>query len=191
LTLTAHAEELLSIATEHEMPLFQAGAGFFFGFTEAASGQTEQGIMRMHKAFGLGVVPLMFVSLAEAQRKSGRPELGLSAVKEGLVLAEQTGQLFGQSELYRVKAELELLHRTTSGETEAERGFRTAIEVARDQNAKWWELRATNSLARLLMRQGKTEEARTMLAEIYNWFTEGFEFPDLKDAKALLDELGA
>jgi len=68
--------------------------------------------------------------------------------------------------------------------------LRTAIDLARLQNARFFELRATTSLARLLKRQGKTDEARKMLSEIYNWFTEGFEFADLKDAKDLLEELG-
>ena len=71
----------------------------------------------------------------------------------------------------------------------AEACFRKAIEIAHGQSAKWWELRSTNSLARLLAKQGKREEAREMLADVYNWFTEGFETADLKDAKALLDEL--
>jgi predicted ATPase len=72
---------------------------------------------------------------------------------------------------------------------EAERYFRHAIEIARRQSAKSWELRATMSLARLLAGQGRRDEARAMLAEIYGWFTEGFDTADLKDAKALLDEL--
>ncbi len=74
-------------------------------------------------------------------------------------------------------------------EAEAERCFRTAIDIARRQKARFFELRATTSLARLLKRQGKPAQARAMLAEIYGWFTEGFEFADLKDAKALLEEL--
>ena len=72
---------------------------------------------------------------------------------------------------------------------EAERCLRTAIEIAREQSAKSWELRATRSLARLLDKQCRRDEARSMLAEIYGWFTEGFDTADLKDAKALLDEL--
>ena len=72
---------------------------------------------------------------------------------------------------------------------EAERCLRTAIEIAREQSAKSWELRTTMSLARLLGRQGRRDEARAMLADIYGWFTEGFDTADLKDAKALLDEL--
>ena len=72
---------------------------------------------------------------------------------------------------------------------EAERAFRTAIEIADQQDARSWELRATASLARLLAKQDRRDEARTMLAEIYNWFTEGFDTADLKDARALLEEL--
>jgi len=74
---------------------------------------------------------------------------------------------------------------------EAETSFRKAIEIARSQSAKWWELRATTSLARLLLDTIRQDEAHAMLAEIYNWFTEGFDTADLKDAKALLDELSA
>jgi predicted ATPase len=74
---------------------------------------------------------------------------------------------------------------------EATRCFRDAIELARRQSARSWELRASTSLARLLAKQGKRDEARAMLAEIYGWFTEGFDTADLKDAKALLDQLSA
>ena len=80
--------------------------------------------------------------------------------------------------------------RDSSATAEAEKCFRKAIEIARGQSAKWWKLRATTSLAQLLSKQGRRDEARAMLAEIYNWFTEGFDTADLKDAKALLDELG-
>jgi len=73
---------------------------------------------------------------------------------------------------------------------EAEKSFRTSIEIARRQSAKSPELQATTSLARLLVKQGRRKEGRAMLAEIYNWFTEGFDTADLKDAKALLEELG-
>jgi predicted ATPase len=74
-------------------------------------------------------------------------------------------------------------------DTEAEASFRHAIEVARDQSAKSWELRATTGLARLWQEQGRLDEAREMLAEVYGWFTEGFDTPDLKEAEALLREL--
>jgi predicted ATPase len=82
--------------------------------------------------------------------------------------------------------------RLNQGLTEpAEADFREAIALARNMSAKAWELRATMSLARLLAKQGRRDEARAMLAEIYGWFTEGFDTADLKDAKSLLDQLGA
>jgi predicted ATPase len=94
-------------------------------------------------------------------------------------------------ELYRLKAELLLLSRGPGPEPDAELAFRHAIEIARRQNTRSWELRASASLARLLSRQGKRNEARQMLAPVYGWFTEGFDTLDLKEAKALLDELAS
>ena len=79
--------------------------------------------------------------------------------------------------------------RDPSGTAEPEACFRRAIEIAKGQSAKWWELRATVSLGRLLRDTGRRDEARAMLTEIYRWFTEGFDTTDLKDAKTLLDEL--
>ena len=93
-------------------------------------------------------------------------------------------------ELHRLRGEV-LLKQNDSNVAEARACFERAIEIARKQSAKSWELRATMSLARLLATQGRREEARAMLAEIYDWFTEGFDTADLKDAKALLDELSA
>ena len=92
--------------------------------------------------------------------------------------------------MHRLNGELSLL-RGAGTESDSEQHFRRAIDVAREQEAKSLELRATTSLARLLAKQGRRDEARAMLAEIYNWFTEGFDTADLKDAKALLDELGS
>jgi predicted ATPase len=92
--------------------------------------------------------------------------------------------------MHRLKGEL-LLRQNGSNVADAQKCFERAIEIAHRQNAKSWELRATMSLARLLASQGHRDEARTILAEIHNWFTEGFDTDDLKDAKALLHELGA
>jgi predicted ATPase len=93
-------------------------------------------------------------------------------------------------ELYRFKARA-LLNSDHLAHAEAEACFRKAIEIAQGQSARWWELRATTSLARLLRDTGRRDEARAMLSEIYNWFTEGFYTVDLKEAKALLEELSA
>ncbi len=128
--------------------------------------------------------------LAEACGRNGLREEGLATVAEGLALAEQTGVRYVEAELHRLKGELLRLNHPDQ-EVEAERCLRTAIDVARRQRARSFELRATTSLAGLLAKQGQRDEARAMLSEIYGWFTEGFEFADLKDAKALLDDLRA
>jgi tetratricopeptide (TPR) repeat protein len=119
-------------------------------------------------------------------RQSGR---ALKVLDEGLGKCENLGVHVVDTELHRLRGEA-ILIRDSSATAEAEQAYRKAIEIARGQSGKWWELRATTSLARLLAKQRKRDEARTMLADIYNWFTEGFDTADLKEAKALLEELG-
>jgi hypothetical protein len=161
----------------------------------AMAGRTEEGIAQMRLGLskwgspGANALPILFASLGEMLAQHGNREEGLAAVADGLARTAQTGARMAEPELYRVKGELMMLER--SDEDEAERCFRTASEIARGQGAMWWELRATVSLARLLKREGRAAEARKELAEIYGQFTEGFEFADLKDAKALLEELGS
>ena len=103
-------------------------------------------------------------------------------------LMDQTGERHWAADLFRLRGELLLLD-TPPAMDGAEASLRQAIEVAHRQSAKWWELRATTSLARLLRDTDRPDAGRVILAEIYNRFTEGFDTPDLKDAKALLDEL--
>jgi predicted ATPase len=100
----------------------------------------------------------------------------------------KTGARYCEAELHRLRGELKLGEKHSNVQT-AQHCYREAVEVAQGQGAKSWELRATTSLARLLAKQGRRDEARAMLAEIYGWFTEGFDTADLKEAKALLDEL--
>ena len=126
--------------------------------------------------------------LASGLGRVGRPQEGLQVVEEGFASVAKTGERLDSPSLHHVKGEL-LLAQNPSDVAEAEQCFRTAIEIARRQSARSEELRATTSLARLLEKQGRRDEARAMLAEIYGWFTEGFDTADLKDAKALLDEL--
>ena len=130
----------------------------------------------------------MFVPLASAYLAVGRASEGIAAADEGLALCQSSGLRMLESELHRLKGELLL---NDGNEEAAAQCFRDAIDLARHQSAKSWELRATTSLARLLTKQGHREEARAILADIYNWFTEGFDTADLKDAKTLLDELSA
>jgi predicted ATPase len=134
--------------------------------------------------------PFFLTLLAEACMETGRLDDGLSALTEALAAADEHENRHHEAEIHRLKGEL-LLRQDDSNAAEAQSCFQRAIEIARNQNAKSFELRAPMSLARLLAKQGRRDEARTMLAEIYNWFTEGFDTADLKDAKALLDELSA
>jgi tetratricopeptide (TPR) repeat protein len=182
------AEELLSIASEHGIFFHITLATFLRGWAFADQGRNQEGIAEM-----LRNIPTFggwHAQLAESFGKNARPEEGLAVVAEALREGERTGERMFQARLYGIQGELTLM-RNPSDEAQAERSFRTAIEIARRQSARFYELRATVSLGRLLKRQDKTEEAREMLRKIYNWFTEGFEFSDLKDAKALLQELGA
>ena len=119
----------------------------------------------------------------------GRAVRALEMADEALAIVTQTGAYIGAPELYRFMARA-LLIRDPSATAE-EACFRKAVEIARGQSAKWWELRATTGLARLLHDTSRPDEARAMLADIYNWFTEGFDTADLKDAKALLNQLSA
>ena len=124
----------------------------------------------------------------EAQGALGEPKAGLEVLKEALAFAETTGERWYEPELYRLKGAL-LLQQSSDHSTEAEACFHHAISIARSQQAKSLELRASTSLARLWQQQGKRQEAHDLLAPVYHWFTEGFDTADLKDAKALLEAL--
>jgi tetratricopeptide (TPR) repeat protein len=128
--------------------------------------------------------------IAEAHGRMANPNRGLAMIAEAIIQIEESSERLFEAHVYRIKGEL-LLVQGASNTAPAEESFRKAIEVALRQGAKFYELRATMSLARLLAKRGHREEAKNMLAEIYNWFTEGFDTVDLKDAKALLDEFAA
>lgn len=140
------------------------------------------------KSVMLGMTAFL-ASLGDVFRLAGRCAEGLAAIAEALTLVEHNGERFYEAEIWRIKGELLLKAATSDAQAEAESCYHKAIEIARRQSAKSWELRAATSLARLWRQQGKTAEAGQMLAQVYGWFTEGFDTADLKDAKALLDEL--
>ena len=131
-------------------------------------------------------LPAYYGRIALASIASGDDSAASDAIAEALRWSNQTEERCWDAELKRTEGILAIRR---SNLDDAEQAFRTAIQIALEQDAKSWELRATMSLARLLAKQDKCEEARGMLAEIYNWFTEGFDTRDLIDAKALLDEL--
>jgi predicted ATPase len=126
--------------------------------------------------------------LAEVYARADRTAEALDAVTKGLAFAESTGERLWEAELHRLGGEVQSMAKC---DEEAERSFEKAIDVARAQRARSFELRATTSLARLWKEQGKKQETRRRLAAIYDWFTEGFDTPDLQDAKALLDDLSS
>jgi predicted ATPase len=192
-TARESTEALASLASERGFLLWSAQAVFLRGEALLAEGQAEEGILELRRGAASvemtgAVAGIWKLSLAEAYAQLGRSEEGLAAIAETLELMQRTGLRVFEAELYRVKGELILLQAPGAVST-AESAFRQAVASARRQGAKSWELRATMSLARLLEAQGKRDDARSMLSEIYGWFTEGFDTPDLKNAKALLDGL--
>jgi predicted ATPase len=139
-------------------------------------------------ASGSRLSPLYVGALAQAYGKTGRIADGLSLLTRVLAGVREASNHMDESWLSNLKGEL-FLNQDPPDVDEAERCFRNAIELAQEMGAKSPELRASISLARLLAKHGQRKEARTMLAEIYGWFTEGFDTPDLKDAKSLLEDL--
>jgi predicted ATPase len=130
-----------------------------------------------------GLVPYFLTLLADAYTTAGQAREALTTVGEALAITAQTHEGYVEAELYRLKGEAQI------DPIQAESSFHQAIEIARRQKAKSFELRAVISLSKLYQRQGKHAVARDTLAEIYGWFSEGFDTPDLKEAGALLESL--
>ena len=191
------ADTVIAMAREHGFPALAAVSTLYRGWALAEQGNEAEGLSEMnrglaaYRASGASLgLPYQLVHLAEVHSRTGQVQEGLNSITEALSLTEKTGDRRWLAELHRLKGVLTL--QSPGGlEHEAEDSFQRAIAIARSQQAKSLELRATTSLARLLRDTGRPDKARSMLAEIYNWFTEGFDTPDLKDAKALLDELSA
>jgi TolB-like protein/predicted ATPase/Tfp pilus assembly protein PilF len=157
--------------------------------TEEAIERAKQAIESLN-AQGVKIPRTIYLaSMGKLFWTTGRRVEGLAAFAEALALVELTGERFYEAEIWRIKGELLLKAAESNAQAEAESCYHHAIEIARQQRAKAWELRATKALARLWQQQGKTAEAHRILAEVYGWFTEGFDTADLKGAKALLDEL--
>ena len=191
------AERLMALSTEHGFIFWLAVANILHGWAMAEQGcnqeaiaQIQEGLAALRAAGAEVERPENLSLLAEACMKTGRLNDGLSALTEALAAADEHENRYYEAETHRLKGEL-LLRQGNANASEAQNCFQRAIDIARKQSAKSWELRATTSLARLLAKQDHRDEARTMLAEIYGRFTEGFDTADLKDAKALFNELGA
>jgi predicted ATPase len=189
--IEAAATLALAICEEHGFPFLRAQLGILVGWARAQLGSPAAGISLIRTGLaalaGLGSrlgITDQLTRLAEAQALDGTLDQALGTIEEALQANPE--ELVFRPNVLTCRGELRLKR----GQPElAEADFREAIAVAQRTSAKSWELRATTSLARLLNNIGRREEARAMLADIYNWFTEGFDTADLKDAKALLDQL--
>jgi len=187
------AEASLSLAQEQGFPLYMALSAILRGWALAHQGQAQEGVEQItqslmtYRAMGAEILrPYWLALLAEAHGTIGEPEVGLTALTEALTLVDTTGERWYEPELHRLKGEL-LLQQNSDNQAEAESCFHHALDIARSQQAKSFELRTATSLARLWQQQGKRQEAHDLLAPVYHWFTEGFDTRDLQDAKALLD----
>jgi predicted ATPase len=168
--------------------IFRGGAAAERGNFHDGISELREGITGMRSTRMKYTLPLFLAWLGELHLKADQIEEGLNAIEEGLAMANEDMDRFSLPEFHRVRGEL-LMARSAERKAEAEDAFKQAVGIAKDQQAKSLELRAATRLARLWHSQGKTPEARDLLAPMYSWFTEGFDTPDLKDAKALLDEL--
>jgi predicted ATPase len=196
-----YVEASLTLAAEQDFALRLAIGTYFRGLALVSQG-IQEGIVQMK--FGLKgiqgtgsahVMPYYLAGLAQGCAQAGETEQGLDVLAKALAIVHKTGNREWEAELYRLKGEMLLMHDNGKDRAliarfaEAEASFRQAIDIARRQQAKSWELRATTSLCRLWQAQGKRAEAHALLAGIYGWFTEGFDTLDLIEAKALLEAL--
>jgi predicted ATPase len=191
--LQARADALIAVSDEHGFPWYRSMGTLFRGWALAVSGQSAEGIALLRAGVAAfratGAVthlPYFLTLLADAEGMAKELGEGLGHLAEAERLVAETEDRWAEAELYRVRGELLRPGHDPAG---AERCFRQAIGIAQQQCAKFWELRAAISLARLWREQGKRDAARDLLAPIYGWFTEGFDTPVLKEAKALLDEI--
>lgn len=191
----AHADEAISLSVEHEFAAIERRARFFRGALLAQAGELKAGIDLMRSVLSAtyrnserGRRTLYLGHLALAHAKLGEPEVGLRLLDEGVQMVQATGERFFEAELYRIRGTINLgLGRSDQAEAE----LRRSVAVARQQQARWWELRASICLARHWIDEGRYFEARSLVNPVYTWFTEGRDTPDLKDARTLVEELSS
>jgi predicted ATPase len=191
--LNQWVNEMVTTTSDQELPHWRAGATIYCGWVKIRNDEVRKGILLLRsgltalRATGAVMwVPHFIAFLAAAYQIAGQVEEALTLLDDALQIVERTGERWFAAELNRHKGQLLLRQ---GGSEAAEELYRKAMAIAREQEAKLWELRAAVSLAQLRRDQGRQVEARDLLAPVYDWFTEGFDTPDLKEAKALLDEL--
>jgi predicted ATPase len=191
--LGERAEQLVAVTTEQGFPQMRAMGAIYRGWVKVKNGDVAEGVSLLragstaYRATGAGAfLPYFIALLARACEIAEQIEEPLILLDDALQIVERSGERWFAAELHRFKGQLLL----RQGHAEAaEELYCKALRIAREQDAKMWELRAAASLARLRRDQGRRAEARDLLAPVYNWFTEGFDTPDLKETKTLLDEL--
>ena len=188
------ADQLISVTAEQGFLLWRAMGTIYRGWVGVNNSDVVEGIsllrrgLAAYRATGAeAFVPYQIALLAKACEIAGQIEEAADLLNDALQIVERTGERWLEAELHRHKGQL-LLRQGHVGP--AEELFHKALKIAEQQEAKLWELRAAVSLARLLGDHSRRAEARDLLAPVYGWFTEGFDTHDLKEAKALLEELG-
>jgi predicted ATPase len=189
-------EEVIALADQKGALLWKAGARAFLGCVFARSGNASNAVEMINsgaaswRATGSTVwTPLHLLSLAQAHAQLGELDDAWRSIREATAAAEANKEKWCEPEILRVAGETAVI--SPADTSKAQTYFDRALAIARAQQAKSWELRTAMSMARLWRDQGKSEQARGLLAPVYGWFTEGFDTLDLKEAKALLEELAA
>jgi predicted ATPase len=191
----AQYDELIALADDKGVPLYGAfgtsGQGCLFALVGEASDAVHKitsGISAMRSTGIRAHLPFYLSFLASAHAELGQLDDGWRCIEDAIMAVETTGERWCEAEVNRVAGEIASLSPEPE-KAKAEEYFDRALEVSRKQQAKSWELRAAMSMARLWRSRGKPQQARELLAPVYGWFTEGFDTRDLKEAKALLEEL--
>jgi len=191
----SYAGVVTSLCSEHAFPFWAAGGQIFGGWAAINRGEVDGGVDELIR--GLAAwrktgarlwLPIFLALEAEGHFKAGRDQAAFHSIEQALATSDVTGERWAIAEILRVNANL-LLTTGRGKAEEVEEALIESLEIARQQQAKSWELRSATSLARLWRDQGKPQQARELLAPVYGWFTEGFDTRDLKEAKALLDAL--
>jgi len=192
-TLDEWASQLVAVATEQSYPHWRGEGTAFRGWVDVKNGAVAEGISLLrigiaaYRATGAELyVPHHLAVLARACYIAGQFDEAMSLLDDALRIVERTGERWFAAELFRYKGQLQLRQGCSAA---AEELYRQALNIARAQGARLWELRAAVSLARLRRDHGRHAAARELLAPVYGWFTEGFDTPDLKEVKGLLDSL--
>jgi predicted ATPase len=189
------ADELLTLSEEHGLPQTRATALAYLGWGRSQTDDLARGLetlldgLEMYNRLGVrSNLCLMICLLAETYFASGQHEKSMEQADLAIATSAEIGDRWCLPRIHMIRARsLEMCHKLDAAET----SLRMAVDIAAAQSAKGAQLHAANSLARFGRDQGRPQQARALLAPVYGWFTEGFDTPDLKEAKALLDELPA